>query len=356
LADSGANVRVIERSKAVPPAARTLIATHRLRDFLGPVADHSIVNEIKGFELFADGCVASVQLKTPDVVVERAKLIATLVDEVRASGVDVMLGRRFVDFKVGNGGMQVIAERSPSVAESLQASTLIGGDGALSLVARISGWPSQSTVPLLQAMVRCPRGIASETARVWFRPEETRYFYWFIPEGPARGAVGLIGHTRHDARRLLDNFLREKRFVATGYQAARIPLYKGWRPVRRGPVYLVGDAAGHVKPSTVGGLVTGFRGAAAVADEIVGGRGSELHALRRELDRHLWVRRALHRFGEREYAKLIDLIRPSEKEVLASFSRDDTYRLLWRLFVRRPKIAALALGRTLLGHSTFVDD
>ena len=44
------------------------------------------------------------------------------------------------------------------------------------------------------------------------------------------------------------------------------------RRVGAGNVYLVGDAAGQVKVSTVGGTVTGLRGAQAVALAILGQR------------------------------------------------------------------------------------
>jgi len=57
------------------------------------------------------------------------------------------------------------------------------------------------------------------------------------------------------------------------WQGARIPVYRKWVPVRRqlgnGEVYLVGDAAAQVKVSTVGGIVTGFRGALGVAQALL---------------------------------------------------------------------------------------
>ena len=66
----------------------------------------------------------------------------------------------------------------------------------------------------------------------------------------------------------------EKRgFKPLGYQGAKIPVYDRWTPVERrvgaGRVFLVGDAAGQVKVSTVGGIVTGFRGAIGVSESIV---------------------------------------------------------------------------------------
>ena len=86
-------------------------------------------------------------------------------------------------------------------------------------------------------------------------------------------------------------------------RVARIPVYKGWIPVQkrigRGDVYLVGDAAAQVKVSTVGGIVTGFRGARAVVDSILQNSNKELRVLRRELGTHWLIRRALHHFRAR---------------------------------------------------------
>src|SRR5207249_7597277 len=114
-----------------------------------------------------------------------------------------------------------------------------------------------------------------DTTRVWFIPEDTPYFYWLIPESPKRGAAGLIGEDGPQTRRALNRFLEKQHLEPLEFQAARIPLYTRWIPVRRrlsgANVYLVGDAAGHVKVTTVGGIVTGFRGATAVAEAILNG-------------------------------------------------------------------------------------
>ena len=357
VAATGARVRVLERAANVPPPARTLIATHRLREFLGPAGAGSIVNEIRTFELFADGVVASVGLRQPDVIVERSALVSDLAEHARVSGADIRFGQSFVGTEESPEGRSVVTRdaRTKGCA-TISSPTIVAADGALSRVAREAGWPQQTTVPLVQAVVRCPRGLPSDTVRVWFRPHETPYFYWLIPDGDGRGVVGLIGEERHAVRSYLDRFLREKELAPISYQAARIPLYQSWRPVRKrmrsGATYLVGDAAGHVKSTTVGGLVTGFRGAQAVAENILSGRKSLLRSLRRELDMHVLVRRILQRFGEPEYTRLLDLIQPAEHRLLSAYSRDDTNRLLWRLCVREPRLAVLAMRGLIGGRST----
>jgi flavin-dependent dehydrogenase len=354
LAEQGVRVQVLERAERLAPASRTLIATNRLRELLGPRASGSVVNEIRGFDLFANGRVASVELDAPDLIVERSTLIRNLAECARLAGADIRTGQRFVGVEANGTAMNVVTARGES-EEATSCGRLVGADGAFSRVARAAGWPEQTTVPLVQARVRCPDGLPQDTVRVWFRPKDTPYFYWLIPEGDGKGVLGLIGYSRREVRSHLDGFLAEKKLVPIAYQAARIPLYTRWRPVHRrvrhGAVYLVGDAAGHVKSTTVGGLVTGFRGAEAVVDAILGRRSGAIRALRRELDRHLLVRRALHRFGEHEYTRLLDLLGSPEHRLLAAYTRDDTYRLLWRLCVREPRIVGLAAARILAGRS-----
>jgi flavin-dependent dehydrogenase len=109
-------------------------------------------------------------------------------------------------------------------------------------------------------------------------------------------------------------------------------------------VYLVGDAAGQVKVTTVGGIVTGFRGARAVVEMVLtGSPGRELRDLRRELDLHLRIRRALHRFTIDDYRRLLDLLSPAVVGVLGSVSRDEALRVLCALCVKQPKLLLMGL-------------
>src|SRR5207245_203225 len=115
-----------------------------------------------------------------------------------------------------------------------------------------------------------------DTTRVWFIPQDTPYFYWLIPESSTQGALGLIGagppvgpsahrplaergeenrkskiesRQSHDpptargeacvkaevssTRRLLERFIERLGLTPLEFQAARIPVYTGWVPVRR---------------------------------------------------------------------------------------------------------------------------
>ena len=115
-------------------------------------------------------------------------------------------------------------------------------------------------------------------------------------------------------------------------------------------MYLVGDAAAQVKVSTIGGVVTGFRGARGVADAILRKGRSELRALRRELSTHWVIRRALHHFQQEDYCRLVDLLSDSTRKSLGEINRDESTRLLWNVVRRQPRLALLGLRGLLLGR------
>lgn len=354
LAARGHPVRVLEGLETLDPPARTLIVTHRMRALLGRAAAGSVINEIRRFELFTDGRSAVISLRCPDLIIERRTLIRGLADEARLAGATIELGRRFRGLHLNGRGLTVEFEQSlGGKRDAVRAQTVIGGDGAASRVARAAGWAPLETVPLMQAIVPLPKDMAANTVRVWFVPQDTPYFYWLIPESPERGVLGVIGESGPETRQRLERFVEKRGMSPIEFQGARVPVYTNWVPVRRqlgqGSVYLVGDAAAQVKVSTVGGTVTGFRGALGVAEAILNhGASRELRALRRELNLHLLLRRSLHGFEQADYSHLVDLLSEPAKASLGEYSRDEAWKILWRVCLRQPRLLLLGLRGLLM--------
>ena len=401
LASAGVPVRIYEATESLDPASRTLIVTDKFREQMGELAPHAVVNEIRTFELFANGDRAAIELQRPDLIIERTETIKVLAAKAREAGAEVITGHRLVALQpaqaastvarsTSSGAIHLTFEptdrrdgpderRSESRStperreleespDSFTADVVIGADGAFSTVAKCAGWPQQPTVPLVQAIVELPDDIAQDSTRVWFVPEDTPYFYWLIPDRPGRGGLGIIGDERpggKNPRQALEAFLERQGLKALEYQAGKIPLYVKWIPVHRkvgdGDVYLVGDAAGQVKVTTVGGIVTGFRGAQGVVDALLHSNGNgaatngrfgradngatngEIRALKRELDLHLWIRRAMHDFDSHDYGRLLSLLNDSAKAQLGRFHRDETWRLMRNLALRQPRLLSMAL-------------
>jgi flavin-dependent dehydrogenase len=355
VARGGRSVRVLESKPQFEPAPRTLIVTDHFRSQIGTIARESIINEIRRFELFTDGRSAQVPLNKPDLIIERSRLISALALEAQQAGARLSFDTRFLGIGPNARGLRLEVE-SRGKREELHADSVVGADGAASRVARASGWPPVETVPLVQALVRLPRDCPPDTTRVWFVPDDTPYFYWLIPESPRRGALGVIGEHGRDTKQRFERFLEKKRLEPLEWQGARIPVYRGWVPVRKrmgnGEVYLVGDAAAQVKVSTIGGIVTGFRGALGVAQALLqNGKSRELAALRRELGTHWLIRRALHHFQQRDYSQLVDLLDASTRQSLGGINRDESMRLLWNVIRRQPRLVLLGLRGLLMGKA-----
>jgi flavin-dependent dehydrogenase len=177
LAKKGLGVRVFEATDALGPPPRTLIVTSYLSSLIGSLCEDSVINKIQSYDLYADGRMATISLRRPDLVIGPLELIRRLAERAEARGVKILTGRRFLSFKP-NGKRLIFTVSSNGDGELLEESAdiLIGADGAFSKVARSAGWPQQPTVPLVQAVVRLPNDMSSDTTRIWFVPEDTPYF------------------------------------------------------------------------------------------------------------------------------------------------------------------------------------
>lgn len=353
LADHGMAVKIFEASKQIDSTRRSLIVTDHLPKVLGPLYQSSLVNVIHRFELYADGRVAEISLNQPDLVIERSKLLSELEAQAKQSGVEILTNQRFLNLKPNGKQLAFsIANNGNGTPVEQYTHILVGADGTFSCVAKSGGWPKPTTVPLIQAVVKLPKDMPSDCTRVWFLPEVTPYFFWLIPHSSTHGVLGLIAEQEKQGRMHLEHFLETKGVVPIEFQSAMIPLYTRWVPVFRkigqGDVYLVGDAAGHVKATTVGGVVTGFRGALNVVDCILKNRNNlNYNGLRRELDLHNLIRKNLQGFTQEDYVKLLDMLNPLVTRSLASFNRDETVKLLFHLFLGQPKLLLIGL-RTIL--------
>jgi flavin-dependent dehydrogenase len=342
-------VRVYERAERLTPMARTLIVTAELSRVLGFRPESAVVNTVHTLELRANGSGLPIALREPDLVVERADLIRLLARKAEAAGAKLLFGQSFVGLEIERKRSVVhFRRRGADRTERVVARAVIGADGVRSQVARSLGRDEQPTVTVLQARVSLPPGADSGAARVWFVPDDTPYFYWLCPESPGSAALGIVDASSRDARGKLDRFMRERSMHAMAYQAALIPLYRpgavGTRRAGPSNAFLVGDAAGQVKVTTVGGTVTGLLGARAAARAISHGSEytRELRCLDRELRLHWRLRSLMSRFHEHEYDTLLRLMRGKVGSLLEIHNRDRLAHAIWSIVAAEPKLPLLA--------------
>jgi flavin-dependent dehydrogenase len=357
LARAGIPVHVYEQAERLDPAPRTLIVTPSINKALGFVPEEAIRHRVASFDLRSNGTLAHVGLGEPDLIVERSALIRTLAQRAQGAGAELCLGQQLCGFEPERGGTHaVLRQRGSDRTRRVRVRHVIGADGAHSGVARALGHPRHRMVTNLQARVALPRGADPSVSQVWFRPHDTRYFYWLIPDSAECAVVGLAHEDGAEARPRLEAFLRAHDMDPLGYQAARIPMHGPARSpharVGGADVYLVGDAAGQVKVTTVGGTVTGFRGARAAARAIARSSSyhQELRRLTRELNLHWMLRWVLNRFREEEYSTLLGSLNARLHALLSARNRDRLDGAFWSLALGQPRLVLLA-GRSLVALS-----
>lgn len=349
LARAGQRVAVLERRPVLGEISRTWIVTPHLDRVLGYLPHEAIVHRTGVMRLIAGSAERDVRLHDPDLVVERSRIMPILGEKARQAGATVGLGVSAAGIELTNGGFRVLVR---NIADGktlvIHSRHLVGADGVKSMVAQRFQTRPQHAVPIVQARVQLPNGWDPDVTAVWFDRARTRFFYWLIPESTSTGALGLIGEKSSNARVLLDDFLAEHHFTPLEYQGALIPLHQPFRRIDwelgGHRVLLVGDAAAHVKVTTVGGLVSGLWGAQAAARALQQGTSysAELRGLHAELHVHDAMRWVLDRFSQSDYQQLIGLLGQGLQTILGRHNRDTVAKAKWSMLAAQPRMLTLA--------------
>lgn len=364
LARAGKRVAVWEQARTLNPARRTLIVTPHLWKIFPHLKTPILLHTIRDLVLASSCTQTRVTLKDPDLIIERGALIHALAAEAQAAGVSIFFDRRFCAIESWANGAKIEFQNAAREKIFVTTRDVIGADGVFSDVARAVGLQHPPTVPILQAEIELPHNWNPAVTQVWFDTAETRFFYWLIPESTTRAVVGLVGDASAQMRHILRRFLEREGFMhsrhaALAYQGARIALYeprlKPATKIGNARVLLVGDAAGHVKVTTVGGTVSGILGAAAAVRALTHNTAydKELRALTLELALHWGMRAALDRLDNRAYDQLVTSVNPRVQEFLSEHNRDEMAGVAWQLPFLQPGLLALVprmLWQTLRGR------
>lgn len=254
------------------------------------------------------------------VVIDRAGFDQWLAQRARDAGADVHLGEKFLGFeRTGGGDVRVHTTRG-----TYEAPLLVGCDGPFSRVARACG---VRLANIYGVQVRAPLPAhPADTATMYFGGKWRALFAWVVPEGDAAGTCRVGLGTARAPKAALDELTR-RLGIAPGAimdkQAGLIPVAYA-RPVAFPGVALLGDAAGHVKATTGGGIVmllTAARQLARAVTTIHHAHGArytrealEKHYVRpckrsigRQLKIHYVLRRLFARFTAADWDRILYL-------------------------------------------------
>lgn len=348
LAEQGIQVALFEKAKEIDPAPRTYIITSSIYRVLPNLNEDLIRHKLHSIVIQAEAQVAEIPLTSPDVVVDRRELIMFLYNWAQEAGVEIFTNSQYMglDSSLPSPNLRMNINGEENI---IQCEYLIGADGIDSDVRKNIFDQKLQTVPLLQAEIDLPADWDDDLTKVWFDAEDTSYFYWLIPDKNRKGVVGLISDPGKDIKKQLNEFMERYNYSPVKFQAGRATLHSHSIEIETSigdlKVLFVGDAAGQVKVTTVGGTVTGLAGGKAAAQSIYKGSSyrKELKEGRRELDLHLFIRKLLGQMSTDDYQKLIKYISPPVQSLLSNHDRDRMRAHFWKLPFLQPGFIPLGL-------------
>ncbi len=335
LAQQGHKVDVFEDHPEIGlPVQCTGIVTKALFDLIEK--DEYIIQTVNTIKINAP--THSMEMPLHEHIICRHKFDNFLAKKAQEAGATYHLEHRFL--RVENGEAVF---RHKGEEKTVPFGALIGADGPNSEVAKAAGLEKQSFWVGIQATMEGTWD--SNRFETWFGSAAPGFFAWSVPESSSLSRVGVAGKK---PRVFFDRLRENLDCKVKEMQGGPIPIYKK-RAVQKDNIYLVGDAAGFVKATTGGGIITGMLSSKALATALLKQEPYERHLrpLRKELRLHSLLRWLLDRFKDKDYDRLVRLMQNKKiKQILYDHPREFPSKFLGKLLLAEPRL--LLFGKVLL--------
>jgi len=347
LAEKGHEVRIFEEHNQIGrPVHCTGIVTKSLSETI-PLKKEWIINKLKRVRVHAPNG-KTVEIKIDDIVLDRARFDRGIAESAEKAGTKIFSNSRLENITRTKAGTKIkMMDTETKKTGIIRTETLIGADGANSLVAKMLGNRTDFWTGV-QAIVDTET--EKDTYEVYFGDEIPGFFGWMVPENETTARIGIA--TTKNQRKTFDNFIKRFDCKILEMQGGLIPMYDPKRIIHRDGIFAVGDAATQVKATTGGGLVPGLKATECLARAINNKTDykKELKQVNRELKTSLLLRNVLDRFNDKDYNELVQMLNnKSIKELLNREDRDKPSRIIFKSIIKQPKL--LLFARTLLRAS-----
>jgi len=267
-AASGHDVVAFEQGEVGTPLACSGHVSTDIWEFVPESArDRLFQNEIRGARFHTGGSdsrpFAFFRDEEISNVIDRVELDRTLADAARDSGADVREHHTVVDLTEFRDHVEVTV-RAGGRTETYRTRMVAGCDGPNSRVRQTVGLPEPGE--LLHGVL----GFDDEPDHQDFVDVHLtvpRFFAWRIPRGDAGVEYGLAMPPGNDVSARFEAFTEAYGAETDRRCSGLIPIGPP-DSVTSGRVFLIGDAAGHNKPFTGGGILYGMTAADCAAASI----------------------------------------------------------------------------------------
>ncbi len=259
IAEHNFSVTVFEEHEqiGVPNHCAGLLSIEGLKR-LGVEPDSSYIqNTISGGRIYSpDGtCIEIRDSKTRAYVVDRARLDKLLSVQAENAGATLCMGTRVKSLNIENGSISGVTTTKLSVNGRIT----LDAEGPSRRLLKNAHLIKNKIQPLIGINVEAEAEIDSGIVELWFKKEYSKgLFAWVIPIGEKSVRIGLATRDGEAHSNLLKFIRRRFGDIKLGKIHTGLVLTDGPLPrTSFGGLLLVGDAAGHVKPTTGGGVIMG---------------------------------------------------------------------------------------------------
>ncbi len=334
LAKSGHSVTIYENHPQVgTPIQCTGLLTSDF-DQLNLSKESFLVNTFQNIEVISPKHKMKVTQK--EYLVCRNKFDNFFGDLAKKSGATILVNHSFLRKE---DKVLIVKDSITKVEQRITPNIVIAADGPLSPTAKAYGMyhPKRENYYGIQATVegKFDPNSFQTIFGVKVCPE---LFAWIVPESSTIARVGL--GMRKNSRAYFDKFMQEHGFTVLEMQAGTIPVYHPKQKLHQDNCYLLGDAAGFVKATTLGGLVPGLKQAEILADCINTGKNYDkaVKPIARRLKLHLLLRKILDKFSDQDWDRLVSYLnQPKIQKVLQTYTRDNPIPLVSMALLKEPR-------------------
>ncbi|MBI3034862.1 NAD(P)/FAD-dependent oxidoreductase [Candidatus Woesearchaeota archaeon] len=340
LARQGKDVTILEEHDRIgSPVQCTGIVTHSIEKFF------KLKNEVIAKRLdkvVVVGKSSKISVNVDEIVMWRDKFDMFVAEMAQDAGAKILLNHRFIGFD-GKQSIKV-KDRKNSKLKEIKADIIVGADGPYSAVANAAGMGSNSKNYIgMQAKIRLK--MDTTAFETYFGIDFPNFFGWVVPESEdtVRLGIGCFENTKEYFYKFLKMRTGKKDILC--WESGLIPLYNPKKTIQKGNVYLIGDAATHVKATTGGGIIPSLKAAHTLCDCIASNKNYNREFKRqsgKELLLHLRLRNILNKFSDNDYGKLLSLMSQEKvKKILKKYDRDTPIPLLANLLLKEPRFLLL---------------
>ncbi len=324
-----------EHSTCGRPVACTGILTDSVKQFVH-IPSSLIISKIKTFKMVSPNRKEMyVDLHKTNYVLDRARFDQYLLDSAIDSGAKIHFNERFLGLRKVTGGYRIKTSKA-----TYETPMLVGADGPMSQVASSAGiYGNRRFVKGWQARCRYP-GLEEGVTEIHLNLGE---FSWVVPEDDKIARVGVIGKDDqklfHDYRKLLG----KAKIIED--QSGPIPLYNPKQRLRKGNIFLIGDAATQVKATTYGGIIYGMIAGNYLAQD----KETYVKNVNKKLSKDLWIslkmRELMNSMTDSQANEMIEIFqKKNNNQILAAHDRNFPSKFVVQLLMKEAKLWKLGFG------------